>query len=386
MNRVIEIMMKCIKAEIFGCKVDLSDFDDVSAGEWEQVLSLSKKHDLAHIVGNFLQKNGLISDPAIASYIKNVILSVFHRFCVQENELNAIKKMLEEEKIPFVVLKGPVIRKLYPEEWMRTSCDIDVLVKESALEKAKKLLEEKLGYTVKDRNYHDVDLYAPSGVHLELHFSILEHQENIDVLLKKAWKYTEYVKKGGAEKRFAPEFMIFHVVSHLQYHFIAGGCGVKPFVDLKILLEKTEYDSSVLKEMLKTAGIEQFFEKVVLLSEIWFGNAKRDDTTYRFEEYVLKGGVYGVLENRVLASQSKSGKTASFMQRVFMSHESLSIRYSHKKIKKWQLPYYQIVRWIDLVKEGSFHKGMQELKLQATTQKEEVDEIQQMMKDLGLQK
>ena len=104
MNRVIEIMMKCIKAEIFVCKVDLSDFDDVSAGEWEQVLSLSKKHDLAHIVGNFLQKNGLISDPAIASYIKNVILSVFHRFCVQENELNAIKKMLEEEKIPFVVL------------------------------------------------------------------------------------------------------------------------------------------------------------------------------------------------------------------------------------------------------------------------------------------
>ena len=42
---------------------------------------------------------------------------------------------LEKAQIPFVPLKGSVIRKYYPEAWMRTSSDIDVLVHKEDVEK-----------------------------------------------------------------------------------------------------------------------------------------------------------------------------------------------------------------------------------------------------------
>ena len=35
---------------------------------------------------------------------------------------------IKKVQIPFLPLKGSVIRQYYPEPWMRTSCDIDILV------------------------------------------------------------------------------------------------------------------------------------------------------------------------------------------------------------------------------------------------------------------
>ena len=58
---------------------------------------------------------------------------------------------------------------------MRTSSDIDILVKMEDLERAVALVKEKLSYEEKGpRLRHDASLISPSGVHFELHFSILE--------------------------------------------------------------------------------------------------------------------------------------------------------------------------------------------------------------------
>ena len=40
-----------------------------------------------------------------------------------------IEKVLDRENIEHIFLKGATLCNYYPEPWMRTSCDIDVLVK-----------------------------------------------------------------------------------------------------------------------------------------------------------------------------------------------------------------------------------------------------------------
>jgi hypothetical protein len=87
-------------------------------------------------------------------------------------EYGRLCKTLDEAKIPFIVLKGAVIRKYYPEPWMRSSCDIDILVKESDLERATEVVKTELGFTVTDKTHHDIQMYSPSGVMFELHFYI----------------------------------------------------------------------------------------------------------------------------------------------------------------------------------------------------------------------
>ena len=73
------------------------------------------------------------------SYLTKAAKSVVtaqYRFVKQEAELEHIRAVLEREGIAYVPLKGAVMRALYAEPWMRTSCDIDVLVHETDLERA----------------------------------------------------------------------------------------------------------------------------------------------------------------------------------------------------------------------------------------------------------
>lgn len=56
--------------------------------------------------------------------------------------------------------------------------------------------------------------------------------------------------------------------------YISGGCGMKRFMDMKLLGENMIYDKETLMSMLKAAGIDTFFEKAVLLSDIWLGERK----------------------------------------------------------------------------------------------------------------
>ena len=49
----------------------------------------------------------------------------------------------ELSSIPYIPLKGSVIRPYYPKESMRTSCDIDILVKEENHEAAIDVLVQR---------------------------------------------------------------------------------------------------------------------------------------------------------------------------------------------------------------------------------------------------
>lgn len=97
-----------------------------------------------------------------------------YRYKTINCELEQIGKTLEKANIPFILLKGSVIRKYYPESWMRTSCDIDILVNELDLNSAIRLLCDSLRYTSGEKTSHDIKMYSESVLYLELHYSIIE--------------------------------------------------------------------------------------------------------------------------------------------------------------------------------------------------------------------
>ena len=98
---------------------------------------------------------------------------------------------------------------------------------------------EKEGFSVdSEKNYHDISLFSPDNVHLELHFSIKEAQDNIDGLLSKVWDYCVPTENSSYRYKFTSEYFIFHQTAHMSYHFLNGGCGIKPFIDLFLLNKK----------------------------------------------------------------------------------------------------------------------------------------------------
>ena len=154
------------------------------------VMKLASKHDIAHLVALGLLNNNL-ADEENKTQLQQIIFRAVYRYGKLNYELMQVCKTLEKAQIPFIPLKGSVIRKYYPEPWMRTSCDIDILVHEKDLRSAISCLVENLKYTEHEQNSHDVSLFSSSGVHLELHYDLVEEgwANSSNAILQKVWDY-----------------------------------------------------------------------------------------------------------------------------------------------------------------------------------------------------
>ena len=64
--------------------------------------------------------------PNVKKLINESFMSVY-RYEQSQTEIKKITHVLTELKIPYILLKGPRVRKYYPEPWLRTSCDIDII-------------------------------------------------------------------------------------------------------------------------------------------------------------------------------------------------------------------------------------------------------------------
>lgn len=384
MDKITQAMMNLIGSEACGSVLNPAFYAALTEEERVELYRVSKKHDLAHLVGNALINNGLIEEGKLKEAYRQEVYTAIYRYERILFETEELRRILNGERIPFVPLKGAVIRQYYPEPWLRTSCDIDILVHEEDLDRAVTALKEKSEYTTDGKkNFHDVSLYSPSGMHLELHYNIKETKENLDELLGRAWEFA--VPKNCYEYAFTGEFFLYHVLAHASYHFTGGGCGIRPFIDLFLLKKRLPYDADKLSAMLTEAGIKRFAEEAEKLSEIWFGDGEHDEVTQAMEKFVLSGGVYGNSVNHAAVKQvEKKGKVRHILSRIWMPYESLVFRYPNLKGKRILQPFYEIKRWFSLFKRSVWKRSVGELKTNAAMDKETVNETEKLMDSLGL--
>ena len=382
MEKIIRTMMDLIASEVCGMTIDKSQYE-LTDEELVKLYKLAKSHDLAHLVGDALTKNNLIGDGEIKAKFQKQIMLAVYRYEKINYELGRLRKVLNEAKIPFIPLKGSVLRRYYPEPWMRTSCDIDVLVHEEAVDQAAQTIVEKLGYTYEKKQYHDISLVSDGGVHLELHHTIKENKANIDALLSECWDYA--APSDDYECCFTNEFFYFHQIAHASYHFLHGGCGVRPILDLYLLQRKMPFDSTVLDEMLERSGIKKFFDAAKAISEVWFGDGEHTDVTRRMEDYLLRGGVYGSTQNSMAVGQQKEkGRLGYIINRIWLPYELLCITYPRLKGRKYLQFFYEMKRWFRIFNsEARKHKRRDLDAIKKLSAKHKSD-VNCMLNELGL--
>lgn len=143
------------------------------------LFKLSKRHDLAHLIGDALDKNGLLPDGTEAKrrFLQERNMAVY-RVEQLRYEYEQTFTVLEELQVDYLPLRGTVLRKYYPEDWMRTSADVDILVRREDLEKIIATLQEKLEYVQESIGAYDAVVILPTGFHLELHFDLITKYDN----------------------------------------------------------------------------------------------------------------------------------------------------------------------------------------------------------------
>ena len=350
----------------------------------KELYALSKKHDLAHLVFDAAIKNDLIDKSSDAfNKLSNQKIFAIYRYNQHKHDLGLIKDAFQKNSIQFVPLKGSIIRDYYPEPWMRTSCDIDILVHEEDLDKAKEALLQ-IGFTTNGvRNYHDISFFK-GQTHLELHFNICEMNKQLDQLLKDVWDYVE--QYDGFEYRETNAYFAFHHIAHMAYHFLFGGCGIRPFLDLWILRRRDDFVEKHLLELLDKCNLVSFYNEVCLLSEIWFGDKEHNATTLKMEEFVLEGGVYGSADKGAVIGIAQHGgsKFRYKWSIAFPSYVDMCNIYPKLRKHKILLPFYYIKRFFSKMFGKSNKKIKKRAKNINKASYKEAKELSQLLKDLDL--
>jgi hypothetical protein len=247
-------------------------------------------------------------------------------------------------------------------------------------------LVDGLKYTYSGATSHDVSFYSQSGVHLELHYDLIEDgqvKESSDVL-KSVWDDTR-VKKNCTHWREMPDSLFyFYHVAHMAKHILNGGCGVKPFIDLWILDNLECADRRGREELLRLGGLHRFAEIALKLSYVWLGDSEHDPHTLNLEKYVLDGGVYGSTEQQITVQKEKQGGLKYILFLIWKPADSLKHKYPILKKHRWLLPVVQVRRWLDIIFEGRFKRSVKKIATTTSITDEEVDNVHRFLEDIEL--
>ncbi len=353
----------------------------------EKLFKIAKMHDVLQIVSDVLFKNGLLPQNAeITKKYQKQQLNALGRYLKLEQELQKICELFEKNAVEFIPLKGAVLRKYYPEPYMRTSCDIDILVHEHELKRAISLIVSELNYKANDTvDYHDVSLFSPNGVLLELHYNLKEKRENLDKLLVEVWNYTINTENGQYYKLEEPEFYIFHHVAHMVNHFLRGGCGIRAFIDLFFIEKHLKYDYEKLHALLKESQTEAFYNTALKCTDVWFSSKPSCETVDLVEAFVLKGGSYGTKENRInVENNVKGGKLSYLLSRIFVPYNSLKYKYVILQKHKILLPLMWVVNIFSYLSPERRKRAKKELELHKNISASSESKMSAMLKELGI--
>ncbi len=378
----INTMFDLIKSAVFNELLPTEKKRELADEDIKEILSESKKQDSLHLVAHGLHINGMLApDSQYFAKAQQIQATAMYRNETQRYVFEQLCNFFEEEKIDFMPLKGSVLRKHYREGWLRTSCDIDILIKDEDGERAVRILTEKFGYTFERKGTKDYSLFSPEKLHFEMHYNLVGEciSGKPSEVAKNVWEYAKLKDGYDYWYEMSDEMFYFFHITHIAKHFYTGGCGIKPFIDMLILEEMAGSDIEKRNKLLEEAELLKFANYIRKLYRVWFLGEEHTETTLQMQEYILNGGVYGTAANKIVFTQQrKGGKVKYILSRIFMPYRLMKKRYPILEKHKYLLPIYTVRRWIEFFSKERYNRSMREFEISKNVSDEKVSRLSEL--------
>lgn len=366
--------------------ISVVDKQRVTASLVDGALRLARAHNIAHLVAESIRKNGLATEGKL-----NIICDDYVMFELLEDtrhtyDLEQLKALFNSEKLPFLPLKGAVLKRIYPESWMRNCCDTDILVRGEDLERAIALLTEQLRYTLIRRGYHDVSLMLGDS-HIELHFSLIEkgRAKGATDILEHVWSLAEK-DPDGYEYTMPDEIIYFYHIAHMVKHITTAGCGIRNFLDIWFLNHRVDFDVEKRYAVLAQGGLLEFAKAAERLSEVWFSDAEHTPLTQELAGFILECGAYGTLENRVEIARARNKNTllSYYLSRAFPPLSMLKKAYPFLQKHPIALPYVWIKRFVTALSHSKRRRIGSEIVANVMCNQQKIAPLKHLLQELDL--
>ena len=331
---------KLIKATLGNVKADPIP-GEINISE---LITVAVKGQLPYLLFHSLLKNCIDSEEV--DYMKKVLVQSTMKTFVQVFAAKEITDAFEKAGIRHQMLKGTIMKRIYPSPEMREMSDIDLVVYDESLDRAAQLLEG-MGYTNHGLIKHHMIFSKGSNLMVEVHWCLFD--ANTDKKQHVYFKDNFKAKlKAGTENtyEFSTEDFYIYMISHMAKHFFETGCGIRNLVDIYIYINKygNQMDKEYLDKELNTCGILDFEKNMRELAFIWLDDKECDDFYENLFEYMVESGIYGKTENGIWSQLAK--ETNDNNENIKIHYYFPTIKFMREKYPwLYKAPYLLPVAW-----------------------------------------
>ena len=292
LNDDLQFLVNC-------CKIDLSKGDinfifsylNAEYFELNTFIDLVHQHGILPLVYKTIKQLSSSSslNTEILAELKAHYQTIAQRNMLMSAELIRIMKLLEDNGIEALAFKGPALSQLvYGDITLRQYVDLDVLVKKEDIYKIDTLLkgreyqrvikltsiQEKIWIKFK----HDLGLYHPrSGVHFEMHWSLLDEDYPIQMDQNTLWENPQTVMINQHKiKTFPTEDLLLYLCIHGSTHLWERIEWIK---DIDLLIRTQEIDWGKITEKAESSNVETILYLGITLTHNLF-STKLPSTIY----------------------------------------------------------------------------------------------------------
>lgn len=251
--------------------------------DWNTIYELANRHSVIPIISrelNKLPEASLPDDNIILKFNENFAYTV-QKYSFKMKSLSSFITALSNAKIPHLIIKGTVLRNIYPMAQLRTSRDTDVIVRPSDFFDALDVLKST-GFIV-DLASHDVATVKVGSEIFELNTQL----ENINIQSKIYFStpFDDISDCSGYTYKLKPAYHLLYIITHIAHHLKVGGAGIKMIMDIDVLIRN--YPDINIREFLELCDnikIRKTSEALIALSKKWFKTPVAINFTFEDKE------------------------------------------------------------------------------------------------------
>jgi len=277
-------------------------------------------------------------------------------YCSEQDEMiGSLRKAFKENEIEHLLVKGTVIRSLYPYPEMRLMSDADILIKEEQYSKIKSIMEN-LGFCEEYESDHEL-VWKKNGFTVELHKRIVPtHSKDFYKYFGDGWKFAKVKDESTGAYLMTEEDSFIYNFVHYATHYRNGGIGVKHVTDFYVIMKNTpSLDMEYIEGELEKLKLSEFWENTKKLLGVWFDGEKPTEMTDFMTSKIFDSGAFGTHENKVISEAvrtSNTGKGMKFKKAfalVIPGYSAMCQKYRFLKKIPIFLPIMWIFRWFHLL-------------------------------------
>jgi hypothetical protein len=349
-------------------KGEKASLDILKAVDWAVVIELAQRHSLLPLIFTVLNHEQIDKD--VLYNFKSIVFNISLQQIQNMEVLDKIVAKLSDAAIPLIVMKGIVLRNLYPCPETRTMSDFDLVVKSADIKSAIIILK-KLGFRVcgYERAVH-IQLINKDNMLIELHKNLFNIQRMgiPSNYMQQVWENAIPINIcGRTVLSYSDIDNLLYLLLHAAKHFSEGGLGLRQLCDIKLLIE-TKRDM-IDWEKFHAQTIEfNIFQFTQLIFEIcnrllgmhiplsWENRKKiNEDLINSLIQDILEGGVFGkdteesntsIRIKNLIGLEDYKGmrKFRGLIKILFPSSDKLDEKYRYAQKCFWLLPLAWIHR------------------------------------------